>query len=72
MPRSAPLRLLFPANPLRWEKGEFKAPLGGMAFGKDLRLTPWSFRCRFPPDPLLRETGVPSFGLAVAAGAVPS
>ena len=49
-----------------------KTPLGRMAFGKDLRLTPWSFRCRFPPDPLLRETGVPSFGLAVAAGAVPS
>ena len=54
------------------DQKETKESPGDAAFGKDLRLTPWSFRCRFPPDPLLRETGVPSFGLAVAAGAVPS
>ena len=29
-----------------------KTPLGEMAFWKDLRLTPWSFRSHFPPDPL--------------------
>ena len=28
-----------------------KTPPGDAAFGKDLRLTPWSFRRRFPPDP---------------------
>ena len=33
-----------------------KTPPGDAAFGKDLRLTPWSFRRRFPPDP--RFTGV--------------
>ena len=25
---------------------------GAVAFGKDLRLTPWSFMSHFPPDPL--------------------
>ena len=29
-----------------------KTPLVEMAFGKDLRLTPWSFRSHVPPDPL--------------------
>ena len=47
-----------------------KTPLGEMAFWKDLRLTPWSFRSHFPQTPFLRECrrGAP----ALAAGAVPS
>ena len=32
-------------------KGTKKSP-GDVAFGKDPRLTPWSFRSHFPPVPL--------------------
>ena len=47
-------------------KGTKKSP-GDAAFGKDLRLMPWSFMRRFPPDPLF--TGESAEALAVAAGA---
>ena len=30
-----------------------KTPPGDVAFGKDLRLAPWSFMSHFPPDPLI-------------------
>ena len=47
-----------------------KTPLGEMAFWKDLRLTPWSFRSHFPQTPFLRECRRDT--PALAAGAVPS
>ena len=47
-----------------------KTPLGEMAFWKDLRLTPWSFRSHFPQAPFLRECRRDT--PALAAGAVPS
>ena len=39
-----------------------------MAFGKDLRLTPWSFMSHFPPDPLFYG-GSQRGAWAVASGA---
>ena len=47
-----------------------KTPLGEMAFGKDLRLTPWSFRSHSPQTLILRECRRDT--PALAAGAVPS
>ena len=33
------------------DQKETKESPGDVAFGKDLRLAPWSFRSHFPPDP---------------------
>ena len=34
------------------DQKETKESPGDVAFGKDLRLAPWSFMSHFPPDPL--------------------
>ena len=44
-----------------------KTPLGEMAFGKDLRLTPWSFRSHSPQTPVIY--GGARGAQAVASGA---
>ena len=48
-------------------KGTKKSP-GNVAFGKDLRLTPWSFMSHFSPDPRFLR-GSQRDALALATGA---
>ena len=50
------------------DQKETKESPGDVAFGKDLRLAPWSFMSHFPPDPLFYG-GSQRGAWAVASGA---
>ena len=53
------------------DQKETKESPGDVAFGKDLRLAPWSFRSHVPPDPRFLR-GSQRGTRAIPSGAVPS